>query len=165
MDVERVAQLDVRTVGGVTLLLTRAGAAVELAREAAMDWFSLARGGVRWIAKTSSSPAKPSPCGDGCTTLTGVSVAGRRPSCLPAAGASPRARHALLRRGFAAVGIAALVFDYHNLGVSDGANRQHLDPWPQIHDYQSALSYLESLDPTSTPSGGRGGSPTGAATS
>jgi uncharacterized protein len=45
---------------------------------------------------------------------------------------------------FAAAGIAALVFDYRNLGVSDGAVRQHLDPWAQIRDYQNALSYLAS---------------------
>src|ERR1700733_12110916 len=30
---------------------------------------------------------------------------------------------------FAAAGLNALVFDYRNLGVSDGDNRQHLDPW------------------------------------
>src|SRR5262245_42731834 len=45
---------------------------------------------------------------------------------------------------FAALGIAALVFDYRNLGVSDGEPRQHLDPWAQIRDYQNALSYLEA---------------------
>jgi cephalosporin-C deacetylase-like acetyl esterase len=47
---------------------------------------------------------------------------------------------------FAAAGIAALVFDYRNLGVSDGDNRQHLDPWMQIRDYRNALSYLERHD-------------------
>src|SRR4051812_3654156 len=47
---------------------------------------------------------------------------------------------------FAAVGMAALVFDYRNLGVSDGEPRQHLDPWGQIRDYQNALSYLERRD-------------------
>src|ERR1700759_569955 len=47
---------------------------------------------------------------------------------------------------FAAAGIAALVFDYRNLGVSDGDNRQHLDPWMQIRDYPNALSYLERHD-------------------
>jgi len=47
---------------------------------------------------------------------------------------------------FAAKGIAALVIDYRNLGVSDGEPRQHLDPWMQIRDYQNALSFLESLD-------------------
>lgn len=45
---------------------------------------------------------------------------------------------------FAAKGIGALVFDYRNLGVSDGEPRQHLDPWMQIRDYQNALSYLET---------------------
>lgn len=52
---------------------------------------------------------------------------------------------------FAQAGIAALVFDYRNLGVSDGEPRQHLDPWMQIVDYQNALSYLETrpdVDPT-----------------
>jgi uncharacterized protein len=45
---------------------------------------------------------------------------------------------------FVSRGVAALVFDYRNLGVSDGEPRQHLDPWMQITDYQHALSYLES---------------------
>ena len=43
---------------------------------------------------------------------------------------------------FAENGIAALVFDYRNLGVSDGEPRQHLDPWMQIRDYQNAVSFL-----------------------
>ena len=47
---------------------------------------------------------------------------------------------------FADAGMAALVFDYRNLGVSDGDNRQHLDPWAQIRDYQNAVSYLERRD-------------------
>jgi cephalosporin-C deacetylase-like acetyl esterase len=47
---------------------------------------------------------------------------------------------------FAAKGIGALVFDYRNLGVSEGEPRQHLDPWMQIRDYQNALSYLEGRD-------------------
>src|SRR5262245_20563353 len=52
---------------------------------------------------------------------------------------------------FARAGIAALVFDYRNLGVSDGEPRQHLDPKAQIRDYQAALSFLEradGIDPT-----------------
>lgn len=44
---------------------------------------------------------------------------------------------------FRAAGINALVFDYRNLGVSDGDDRQHLDPWAQIRDYQNAVSFLE----------------------
>lgn len=43
---------------------------------------------------------------------------------------------------FAENGVAALVFDYRNLGVSDGEPRQHLDPWMQIRDYQNAVSFL-----------------------
>jgi len=46
-------------------------------------------------------------------------------------------------KAFAEAGINALVFDYRNLGVSDGDNRQHLDPWAQIRDYQNAMSFLE----------------------
>jgi len=44
---------------------------------------------------------------------------------------------------FLAAGINALVFDYRNLGVSEGDDRQHLDPWAQIRDYQAAISFLE----------------------
>jgi uncharacterized protein len=53
-------------------------------------------------------------------------------------------------QAFAKAGINAMVFDYRNLGDSDGDNRQHLDPWGQIRDYQNALSFLErheSVDP------------------
>lgn len=46
-------------------------------------------------------------------------------------------------QAFAKAGINALVFDYRNLGVSDGDDRQHLDPLAQIRDYQNALSFLE----------------------
>lgn len=47
---------------------------------------------------------------------------------------------------FARAGLAALVFDYRRLGVSDGEPRQHLDPDDQIRDYQNALSFLEATD-------------------
>jgi uncharacterized protein len=47
---------------------------------------------------------------------------------------------------FAERGLAALVFDYRNLGVSDGEPRQHLDPWMQIRDYQNAVSFLTTRD-------------------
>jgi uncharacterized protein len=46
-------------------------------------------------------------------------------------------------QAFAEAGIAALVFDYRNLGVSAGEPRQHLDPWAQIRDYRNALNFLE----------------------
>ena len=46
-------------------------------------------------------------------------------------------------QAFAQAGVNAMIFDYRNLGVSDGDNRQHLDPWAQIRDYQNAISFLE----------------------
>ena len=45
---------------------------------------------------------------------------------------------------FAANGLAALIIDYRNFGASDGEPRQHLDPWRQIEDYRSAISYVAS---------------------
>jgi pimeloyl-ACP methyl ester carboxylesterase len=53
-------------------------------------------------------------------------------------------------KAFAEAGVNAMIFDYRNLGVSDGDNRQHLDPWAQIRDYENAISYLErheAVDP------------------
>ena len=47
-------------------------------------------------------------------------------------------------RAFTAAGLAALVFDYRNLGSSDGEPRQEIDPWAQIEDYRNAISYAES---------------------
>jgi fermentation-respiration switch protein FrsA (DUF1100 family) len=46
---------------------------------------------------------------------------------------------------FNAAGIAALVFDYRRLGASDGEPRQHIDPWDQIEDYRSAISFVSHL--------------------
>ncbi|WP_219215965.1 alpha/beta hydrolase [Variovorax boronicumulans] len=53
-------------------------------------------------------------------------------------------------QAFAEAGINAMVFDYRNLGVSDGDDRQHLDPWAQVRDYENAISFLErhpAVDP------------------
>jgi cephalosporin-C deacetylase-like acetyl esterase len=47
---------------------------------------------------------------------------------------------------FVEAGMAALIFDYRNLGASDGDVRQHIDPWAQIEDYKASLSFLESRD-------------------
>jgi cephalosporin-C deacetylase-like acetyl esterase len=47
---------------------------------------------------------------------------------------------------FVAAGFAALIFDYRNLGDSDGEPRQHLDPWMQIEDYYNAISYVETRE-------------------
>ena len=40
---------------------------------------------------------------------------------------------------------ATLLFDYRNLGASDGQPRQHIDPWAQIEDYRNALSFAATL--------------------
>jgi hypothetical protein len=48
-------------------------------------------------------------------------------------------------RRFNEAGFAALVFDYRRLGASDGEPRQHIDPWAQIEDYRSAISYVSGL--------------------
>jgi fermentation-respiration switch protein FrsA (DUF1100 family) len=48
-------------------------------------------------------------------------------------------------RVFVEAGIAALVFDYSCLGASEGAPRQHLDPWSQIEDYRNAISFVRGL--------------------
>jgi pimeloyl-ACP methyl ester carboxylesterase len=45
----------------------------------------------------------------------------------------------------AEVGCASLRFDYRGLGESEGEPRQHLDPWGQIEDYRSALSFAATL--------------------
>src|SRR5580698_5333054 len=63
-----------------------------------------------------------------------------------AAGTRPTVVMPTYAAAFAAAGLNALVFDYRNLGVSDGDNRQHLDPWAQIRDYQNAISFLERHD-------------------
>ncbi len=47
---------------------------------------------------------------------------------------------------FAQQGIGALIFDYRNCGGSSGEPRQHLDPWEQISDYRSAVSFIEQQD-------------------
>jgi uncharacterized protein len=42
---------------------------------------------------------------------------------------------------FAGAGLAALVFDNRNFGASDGEPRQEIDPWEQIRDYRTAITY------------------------
>ena len=45
---------------------------------------------------------------------------------------------------YADAGFAAILFDYRNFGSSDGAPRQHIDPWMQIEDYKNAISFAET---------------------
>jgi uncharacterized protein len=51
---------------------------------------------------------------------------------------------------FVKQGVATLLFDYRNLGASEGSPRQHIDPWAQIEDYRNAISFAMTqpeLDP------------------
>lgn len=51
----------------------------------------------------------------------------------------------------AATGVAALLFDHRNFGMSGGEPRQQINPWQQARGYRSALDFLEaqpSIDPT-----------------
>jgi len=46
---------------------------------------------------------------------------------------------------FANAGLAVLLFDFRNLGASDGSPRQELNPWQQAEDYRHAITYACTL--------------------
>ncbi len=46
---------------------------------------------------------------------------------------------------FAAAGLAVLVYDNRNLGASDGEPRGEIDPWAQINDYRTAITFASGL--------------------
>lgn len=46
---------------------------------------------------------------------------------------------------FVDAGLAVLLFDFRNLGASDGTPRQELNPWQQIEDYRHAITYAGTL--------------------
>ena len=43
---------------------------------------------------------------------------------------------------FRAAGLAVLLYDHRNLGVSGGEPRQEINPWVQVRGYRSALDFL-----------------------
>ena len=47
---------------------------------------------------------------------------------------------------FAASGLAVLVYDNRNLGASGGEPRGEIDPWQQIRDYRTAITWLSLRD-------------------
>lgn len=47
-------------------------------------------------------------------------------------------------KAIAATGVAALTFDFRRLGASDGEPRQEIDPFWQIEDYRTAITYLSA---------------------
>ena len=51
---------------------------------------------------------------------------------------------------FAKHGLAALVYDNRNFGVSDGRIRQEIDPWEQVRDYRDAITFAETLSETAS---------------
>jgi uncharacterized protein len=47
----------------------------------------------------------------------------------------------LLADVLAGAGLGALVYDNRNFGASDGEPRQEIDPWAQVRDYRTAITY------------------------
>jgi hypothetical protein len=46
---------------------------------------------------------------------------------------------------FAGAGLCVLLFDFRNLGASDGEPRQELNPWQQAEDYRHAITFATTL--------------------
>ncbi|WNV74134.1 alpha/beta hydrolase [Geodermatophilus sp. DSM 44513] len=44
---------------------------------------------------------------------------------------------------FAAGGLGVLVYDHRNLGASDGEPRGEIDPWQQVRDYRTAITWAQ----------------------
>jgi fermentation-respiration switch protein FrsA (DUF1100 family) len=81
----------------------------------------------------------------------------------PAVGASGTAPTIVMSHGFSAVkemyldsyaelfsdgGLNALVYDNRNFGDSDGTPRQEIEPWEQVRDYRTAITYATTLAET-----------------
>jgi alpha-beta hydrolase superfamily lysophospholipase len=47
---------------------------------------------------------------------------------------------------FCGAGLAVLVYDHRNFGMSDGEPRQEINPWVQCRGYRDAVSFVEKLD-------------------
>ena len=46
---------------------------------------------------------------------------------------------------FAGAGLCVVLFDFRNLGASEGLPRQELNPWQQAEDYRHTITYVSSL--------------------
>jgi hypothetical protein len=81
----------------------------------------------------------------------------------PAVGASGTAPTIVMAHGFSAVkemyldsyaelfsanGLNALVYDNRNFGDSDGMPRCEIEPWEQVRDYRTAITYATTLPET-----------------
>jgi pimeloyl-ACP methyl ester carboxylesterase len=51
---------------------------------------------------------------------------------------------------FASKGMAAYVFDYRNLGKSEGKPRNLVNPWRQLHDWKAAIAHVRGLSEIDT---------------
>lgn len=47
---------------------------------------------------------------------------------------------------FARAGLGVVVFDFRNLGQSDGAPRGEINPWQQIEDYRHAITFATTVE-------------------
>ncbi|MGY1813320.1 alpha/beta hydrolase [Blastococcus sp. SYSU D00820] len=70
-------------------------------------------------------------------------VDGPAPLVVMAHGFSAVKEHLLddFAEAFAAGGLGVLVYDNRNLGASDGTPRGEIDPWQQIRDYRTAITW------------------------
>ena len=47
---------------------------------------------------------------------------------------------------FSSAGLAVLLYDHRNFGMSEGEPRQEINPWIQSRGYRDAMSFVEKLD-------------------
>lgn len=73
--------------------------------------------------------------------------AGGRPLVVMAHGTSATIQMVAIdyARVFAAAGLAVLVYDHRNFGVSDGEPRGEINPWVQCRGYVDAISFAQGL--------------------
>jgi hypothetical protein len=75
--------------------------------------------------------------------LTPGGAASRLPAVVMAHGTSATLQMVAVEyaRAFARAGLAVLLYDHRNFGVSDGEPRQEINPWIQCRGYLDALSF------------------------
>jgi hypothetical protein len=85
-------------------------------------------------------------------TLRGLLVfdpsrTGRLPLVVMAHGTSATFRMVAIEyaRVFARAGLAALIYDHRNFGISDGAPRFEINPWIQCRGYRDAVDFASTL--------------------
>ena len=86
-------------------------------------------------------------------TLRGLLVCdtsrpGRRPLVVMAHGTSATFRMVAIEyaRVFARAGVAALIYDHRNFGISGGEPRSEINPWVQCRGYRDAMDFATTLD-------------------